>query len=434
MPHFSPSQLFKHLLHLCPPTQQLWIAYSGGLDSHVLLHALAQIRSQTYDLRAIHIHHGIHAQADNWATHCLQVCEDLDIPCDVIRVNIRVASRESLEAIARTARYDAIAQRIAQNEVVLTAQHADDQAETVLLQLLRGAGVAGLAAMPSVTSLNHGWLIRPLLNYTRTQLHHYALQTDLQWIEDSSNADIQFARNFLRHKIMPHLQQRWASVSHTLSRVARHQAEANELIQVLAEQDWQSGQGENADQLLLSVLSCMSKARQRNVLRFWLKKLGLPLPSTVQLEHILSDVLTAKADRQPLVRWRGGEVRRYRNALFAMPNLPKMPDNSQYFTWLLPAQLQLPLGELTVNQVQGRGLALPTGTQLQVRFRQGGEKFRWRGHQRIVKKLLQALPPWLRDFIPLIYFENNLIALPNIGISDDFVAQAGEMGWEIKWG
>lgn len=427
-------------LCIYPSTQCFWVAYSGGLDSHVLLHALAQLHInhltlREFELRAVHIHHGLQSQADNWAKHCQQVCEALKIPCQVIRVNVRIAPRESLEANARTARYEAITRLLAPNDVVLTAQHADDQAETLLLQLLRGAGIAGLASMPSVSSLGQGWLVRPLLAYTRADLLAYAQQANLHWIEDSSNTDTRFDRNFLRHEIMPRLQQRWLNVNQIFSRVARHQAEANELVQILAEEDLQTCKGHNPQQLFLPALFQLNSARQRNVLRFWIKKLGLPLPSTVQLQHILSDILTAKADRQPQVRWHGGEVRRYRNHLFAMPNLPPVPETKHRITWKLSQPLSLPLGELKTNERQGQGLALPMGTQLQVQFRQGSEKFRWRGHLRVVKKLLQAaqLPPWQRPFLPLIYYQSTLIAIPNIGIADGFVAQNGEKGWEIQW-
>ncbi|EDN68798.1 cell cycle protein MesJ [Beggiatoa sp. PS] len=406
----------RKILHAYPATQCFWVAYSGGLDSRVLLHALAQLRhNNTYfQLRAIHIHHGLHPKADQWATHCQQVCEALTIACEVIRVKVGTGPRESLEANARTARYDAIAQVIAPDDVVFTAQHADDQAETVLLQLLRGAGVAGLAAMPQVSRLAQGWLVRPLLGYTRTQLHDYALKAHIHWIEDSSNSDTRFARNFLRHEIMPLLQQRWPSVSHVLSRVAHHQAQANELVQTLAQQDLTICQGPTQEQLDLLALSHLSLVRQRNVLRFWLKQQGLPLPSTVQLAHILNDMLTAKADRQPVVHWPGAEVRRYRHHLFAMPNLPSVPKPSHFMTWKLAEPFALPLGKLQVDKIQGQGLALPVGTELQVRFRQGGETFHWHGHQRVVKKLLQTsqLPPWQRNFIPMIYLKNKLMLFP----------------------
>jgi tRNA(Ile)-lysidine synthase len=435
-----PSSISKTLIalikNLPASFESLWVAYSGGLDSHLLLHTLTQLREQTsptWQLRAVHIHHGLQKEADHWAQHCQHICQTLGIPCEIIRVKVRIASRESLEANARTARYQAIAQLLNSNDVVLTGQHADDQAETVLLQLLRGAGVPGLAAMPQISRLEPGWLIRPFLNYTRAELYDYAQKANLQWIEDASNADTRFDRNFIRHQIMPRLQQRWPSVNHILARVARHQAEADELIHTLAETDWRDCEQEG--QLRLPALSALNPARQRHVLRFWIKQSGLPLPSSVQLEEILNQFLTAKADRQPLVSWPGAEVRRYHHQLFAIKPLPPVPKASDTLTWQLPESLPLPWGELRATEVAGQGLALTAGTRLQVRFRQGGETFRWQGHQRAVKKLLQAaeLPPWQRAFIPLIYLENTLLALPQIGIADGFVARNGEKGWAIQW-
>ena len=414
------------ILHICPSTKRLWVAYSGGLDSHVLLHLLAQ---SDLNLRAIHINHGLNSDADYWAEHCQNVCKALDVPCDVIKVTVDVAARESLEAKARTVRYQAIIDAIAPDDVVLTAQHADDQAETLLLQLLRGSGVAGLAAMPEMSRLDKGWLVRPLLAYTRVELYDYAQAANLKWIEDSSNADTRFDRNFLRHEVIPRLQQRWASLSHIISRAASHQAEANELIQDLAELDLQQCQGHTSDQLCLDNLSELSSARQSNVLRFWIKKLALPSPTTKQLQQILSNLMTAKADGQPLVSWQGAEIRRYRQHLFAMPPLPS---STQNIKWLFPTPLpRLPLGNLKVTQ--GKGLALPNGTELEIRFRQGGEVIRLNKHQRVVKKLLQAagLPPWQRQFIPLIYLDNILIAIPDIGVADGFITE--ENGWDIKW-
>jgi tRNA(Ile)-lysidine synthase len=317
--------------------------------------------------------------------------------------------------------------------MVLTAQHADDQVETVLLQLLRGAGVAGLAAMPPLSRFGVGWLARPLLAYTRADLYEYAQQSGLHWIEDSSNTNTRFARNFLRQEIIPHLRQRWPSISQTFHRVAHHQAEAQELVEILAAQDLQACQGSHPDQLWLPTFSRFRPVQQRNLLRFWLKQLGLPVPATVHIQQIRNEMLTAKEDRNPLVSWRGGEVRRYRQHLFAMPNLPIVPISP--FRWPLPQPLPLPLGGLQAREVHGRGLALPAGTELQVQFRQSGEKLQWHGHQREVKKLLQAaqLPPWLREFMPLIYFQNSLVAIPGIGVCDKLTARAGECGWEISW-
>ena len=434
---FNITTYLVEILSTYLDTQQIWIAYSGGLDSQVLLHAVAQLRPQLpqQKLRAIHIHHGLHSQADYWAQHCQASCQALAIPCEIIHVQVRQAPRESLEANARTARYQAIAQLLAPKDIVLTAQHTDDQAETVLLQLFRGAGVAGLAAMPMVTRLALGWLIRPLLNYTRAQLYAYAQQAQLQWIEDSSNTDIRFDRNFLRHQIIPQLQQRWPSLSQTLNRSARHQAEAHELVQDLAQIDWETCRTNHLTQLNLEALATLRPARQRQVIRYWLNQCQLPIPSSAQLQQLLHNFLSAKTDRQPVISWRGLEIRRYRQLLFAMPPLPPQPAASYQLTWLLPQLLILPLGQLTAVPVLGQGLALPSGTVLQIRFRQGGEVFHWHGHQRVVKKLLQTLqlPPWQRYFIPLVYLNTTLVAIPYIGVQDELKAQTGQMGWEIQW-
>jgi len=451
------SQLLE-TLSTYPTTQRLWVAYSGGLDSQVLLYALVQLRNESHpvsktlgggnlvsDLRAIHIHHGLQKSADDWLTHCQNTCEQWEIPCEVLKIHVPILPRQSTEAQAREARYAAITQLLGAEDIVVTAHHADDQAETVLLQLLRGSGVAGLAAMPSLTRLGPGWLARPLLNYTRTQLLTYAQQSHLTWIEDPSNANTRFDRNFLRHDILPKLRQHWPSLSQTLSRVARHQAEANELLDTLAIQDLAQCQAQLAFRakfpdtfhlapLSLSQFSQLTLARQRNVLRRWLKQQALPIPTTAQVQRILTEMITAQPDRQPLVKWSGGEVRRYRQHLFAMPNLPHFSPALR-LSWRLPQPLSLPLGQLTATAQLGNGLVLPGGTELQVQFRQGGEKMQWHGHQHEVKKLLQTTqqPPWLRDFIPLIYFQNTLVAIPHLGIADPFRTSPSDIGWNLQW-
>jgi tRNA(Ile)-lysidine synthase len=199
--------------------------------------------------------------------------------------------------------------------------------------------------------------------------------------------------------------------------------------------DWETCRTNQLTQLNLCALSTLSLARQRNVIRYWLNQCQLPIPSSAQLQQILQNLLPAKIDRQPVVRWPGVEIRRYRQLLFAMSPLPSPPTNSSQLTWLLPQPLALPLGQLTAVRVPEQGLALPGETVLQVRFRQGGEKFYWHGHQRVVKKLLQTIPfpPWQRAFIPLIYFNNILVAIPQIGIRDDLRAPTGQAGWEIQW-
>lgn len=430
-PCFSPTYLLK-ILATYPPISTIWVAYSGGLDSQVLLHALAQLQPQRWRLQAVHVHHHLQPQADSWVHHCQRSCERLAIPCRILSITIPLIKGESIEAQARETRYTALARCLQPNDLLVTAHHADDQVETVLLQLLRGAGVAGLAAISPLVPFDKGWLGRPLLAFSRTQLFNYAQAENLQWSEDPSNLDRRFDRNFLRHEIIPKLHQRWPNVSQVFNRVAQHQAEAQTLLQTLADQDFQSASV--AQQLSISALKRLTVMRQRNLLRYWLKQRGLPMPSTQQLQRILEEVIPAGQDRQPLVRWQGGEVHRHKDQLFAIPNLPVQPKKQLY--WTLPEACPLPVGILTAAPVRGKGLAIASGTVLQIRFRRGGEYCIWRGHRRIVKKLLQSadIPAWQRPFIPFIYDkQEQLLAIPNIAICDQATVQTQAFGWDLRW-
>ncbi|ALG68689.1 tRNA lysidine(34) synthetase TilS [Beggiatoa leptomitoformis] len=411
-----------------------WVAYSGGLDSSVLLQALACLRTEfpQVTIRAIHIHHGLNPAATDWVQHCQSVCQTLAIECVVRYVNVQVPAGESLEACAREARYRAFTDILSTDEVLLTAQHADDQAETVLLQLLRGAGTTGLAAMPMQSHFAQGYLYRPLLDVTRATLEQWAKQQKLTWVNDSSNDDTRFTRNFLRHDIIPRLQQRWTSINQTLCRVAQHQAEADALLQELAIQDLQTCKRHEKNQLTIPSLIQLSPARQRNVLRYWLQQLDFSLPSTAQLAQITDKLLTAKTDAQPLIRWQGVEIRRYQAVLYALSPLPPVPTAYQAI-WQPPTTLSLPLGKLTATATLGQGIKQTAA--LTIRLRQGGESCYLRGLHREVKTLLQAehIPAWLRPFFPLIYVGETLAAIPMIAVCDGFQAQTGEKGWNIAW-
>ncbi len=411
-----------------PTTQNIWIAYSGGVDSHVLLHLAQQTLSTK--LHVIHIHHGLQVQADDWARHCSQICQQLQVDFHLIHVQININCGDSIEALAREARYQAIQNIIAENDLVLTAQHANDQVETILLQLFRGAGVAGLAAMPSLSRLGLGWLGRPFLTCSRQKILDYAKQHQLQWVEDVSNQNSRFERNFLRHEIIPKLSQRWSHITQTLQRVAQHQAEANQLLQELARQDLQTCTTLQQS-LKIEPLQNLSIARQRNVIRYWLKSKNFIMPSALHLQQILTECIQAKPDAQPLIKWKNVEIRRYQNTLFAMSTLPSIPQKGIVFKWHPDKILTLPIGKLTAILTKKSGLQ--TQGELKIKFRQGGEKLYLRGHLRSVKKLLQQsyIPPWLRPFIPLIYLDNQLVAIPRIGIDERFQAQ--DEGWMFEW-
>lgn len=425
--------LRAHLHHF--PAKNIWLAYSGGMDSHVLLVVMSALRFQLpISLQVIHIHHGLQPLAETWAIHCQTICAELQLRCEVVKVQVNTQIGESIEAQARLARYAALQARMNANDILLTAQHQDDQAETLLLQLFRGSGVAGLAAMPEIHRFGEGWLLRPFLRLSRQQLHEYAVEKNLQWIEDDSNQNRRFDRNFLRHDIIPQLQQRWTQLNAVLSRVARHQAEAQDLLIELGQHDLTTCFSKRfSNTISILELKKLSPARQRNLLRTWLKQCNVLMPSTQHLHEILA-MSDAAADRQPVVCWADVEIRRYQNCLFLVHKLPSLDNFSSIF-WNLAEPLPLPLGQLRAEKVLGRGIKILDSTQVKVQLRHGGEMGRWRGHRREIKKLLQQwlVPPWLRHYLPLIYVQDTLVALPNLMICDDFQVAQDEIGWLISW-
>lgn len=416
--------------------KRIWVAYSGGLDSHVLLHLCARLRTAyPGQLRALHVNHGLQAEADAWQNHCASVCAALDVPLSCQRINVAMRSGDSLEAVAREARYRAFQAELNDGDILLSAQHADDQAETLLLQLLRGSGPPGLAAMPAARRLGRGKLLRPLLAFSREELALYAQAHDLHWIDDPSNAEQRFERNFLRHALMPQLKQRWPGVLATLARAAAHQAQAAHLLSELAEIDWAACQSSDPRRLPIPCLQTLSAARRDNLLRYWLQLNDLPLPSARKLEQISRELIGAAADRQPCLQWPGGEVRRHRQDLFALAGLPP-PPGAQSLLWsCAEAPPALPLGRLCVQRAAGQGLSLPRTAELEIRFGAESERFYWRGHRRALKKCLQAanIPAWLRVYAPLLYYQQQLVAIPGVGVHDAFCAAPDEVGHTLRW-
>lgn len=428
----------KELPKLTREYATYYVAYSGGLDSTVLLHWLWQ---QNLPVHAIHINHQLQAQAVEWAEHCAQQCIAWQIPYTVQTVSAHKQSGESPEAAARAARYAAFAQLMSANSVLCTAHHQDDQAETLLLQLIRGAGVAGLAAMPGYTPFATGHLWRPLLEKTRAELEQYAQQQQLTWIEDPSNQATDYDRNYLRHHIFPLLRARWPSVSATLARSAKHCAEA---MQVLAEQaasDYQMVQVAETS-LAINRLMNLSRARQHQVVRYWLEQQNLPLPSTAQMAQLLRQ-LQSRQDAVPIVHWPGVRVQRYRDSLYATKWQSVKEDaialSQLCLTWDLSQPLELPhnLGTLVATSQQGAGLSKQRLAQapITIRFRHGTLRCQPQGraHSQTLKKLYQeyAIPPWQRNTLPLLFCGEELAAVIGHWICAPFAARADEIGWQI---
>ena len=426
-----------------PPDAHLKVAYSGGLDSHVLLHALAVLRANyRFSLSAIHIDHGLQPVSAEWGRHCAHVCTALDVPLAVERIRVDGIADEGLEAAARRARYAALAAALAPGDILLTAHHCDDQAETVLLQLLRGTGIAGLAAMPAQTDFGPGRIVRPLLGFSRTALQAYAREHRLAWIEDPSNQELHLRRSFLRTEVLPRLARHWPAHASLLARTARHAAEAMELLDEVADADLavcRHAVTHSPQALSVSALMAFSAPRQRNLLRYWLRQQGFLAPATSQLEEVLAQVRTAPRSQQARVCWPGTEVWRYRDSLVAMP-AQHSPDPDLDVIWDTHAPLNLPgIGRLHAVPVHGQGLSCArlNGKSLHIRLRAGGETLMLpgRGHHHVLKKLLQAegVPPWQRVRLPLFYADRELAAVADRWVCAPYLAGDGEEGLKIVW-
>jgi tRNA(Ile)-lysidine synthase len=361
-----------------------------------------------------------------------------------LRVDARAGDGESPEAAARHARYRAIAALMTPADCLLTAHHQDDQAETLLLQLLRGAGPHGLAAMPELAAFAGARHARPLLGFTREQLHEYARREGLRWIDDPSNLDRGFDRNFLRVAVMPLLRERWPAAARTLTRGAAHQAEAVRLLDALAAQDVRQcrdeGQAPAGDRALrISSLLALDEARQRNALRYWLKTSGYALPDAARLAQLQQTLLHAAPDREPEIHWNGVTVRRFRGRLYASPSRTTV-DAGMALSWDAARPLHLPDGTvLRAVPTRGAGVkaALCRAQGVVVRYRQGGEECRPAplAATRPLKKLLQeaAVPPWDRERLPLIYVGGRLAAVAGYWICAPCQASADEEGICFEW-
>lgn len=437
-------QLVARILAFAPDASGYWVAFSGGLDSQVLLHALMRGREGLpAPLRALHVNHNLQPDAPAWAEHCREVCVALDVECRLLSVQADARPGESPEAAARAARYRALTEAVGAVGVLLTAHHQDDQAETLLLQLLRGAGPKGLAAMPACTRMNGVLLLRPLLEVPRRALHAYALRHNLGWVDDPSNACADYDRNFLRHEILPRLRSRWPAAGDTLARAAQHQAEAARLLEQWAEADREqalssaTGETLSGPTLAVSALLRLDAPRRANLLRYWLRSQGATMPSTAVLAQIDRAVLGAAADAQPLVRWGKLRLRRYRDRLY-LDDVPEEGDPSRCLYWRPSVPLGLPGGTLHAERVTGAGVALRySAGPLQVRFRRGGESLRPAGRREhhTLKHLFQdaGVPPWERARVPLIYRADDLLAVAGYWVNDEFRALPDEPGMRFTW-
>jgi tRNA(Ile)-lysidine synthase len=394
--------------------QRLCIAYSGGIDSTALLALAAPLRrSHKLKVRALHIHHGLHADADQWSEGAARRCRSLRLSLTVRRVQVKRKRGDSPEAAARQARYAAFAEELAAGELLLLAQHQDDQLETVLLQLLRGSGPAGLAAMSALAPCGAGLLVRPLLGARRVQLEAMVRAQGWSWSEDPSNAATHFDRNYLRHRVLPALLERWPSAPATIARSAQLMAEAQQGIEAIA--DTLLAQALDGEALSVPALRRFTLWQRGQVIRRYLRLRGLALPDHRRLQEIVGPVLQARTDAQTCLRYGEVEIHRQGARLVARARLPALSSNWLEWRWRTEPTLAVTgAGELSLK-VQAHGpvslASLPE--VLTVRFREGGERLAMPYGHASLKHLLQEreLAPWLRSRVPLIYAGERLIAV-----------------------
>ena len=417
----TPNNVHACLLEAVTPhvDHPLWIAFSGGLDSTVLCHALSVLRIQhKLDMTLLHVNHQLNPDADHWAQHCQNMASQWGLPLECITLDSKPHGA-SIENWARQQRRHIFADKLAQGGVVITAHHQDDQAETLLFRLLRGTGPDGLAAMRVNSPLANGQILRPFLSFSRQTLAAYAQTHQLQWIEDPSNQDTVFTRNYLRHKVMPVLQQQWPKAEQAISRCADLCAEQRDVLESYLAQDLNDiQQGTRQDQLPLTPWQTLPEAKQRMVLRYWLyQQTGFYLTQQ-QVHQIICDVIQAQVDAKPVYQLGQIQCRRYQNTLYLVPPLTTIdPCWSQ--SWHGEDPLEVPgwSKPLTKTMLANQGVDCDAvdWQHVIVRFRQLGERVHLQGRTQTyaLKKILQDhnIPPWLRDRVPLVFEGDVLLSV-----------------------
>ncbi|WP_242104400.1 tRNA lysidine(34) synthetase TilS [Lysobacter sp. M2-1] len=420
-------------LDIAAPEAPVLVGFSGGLDSTVLLHLLAasaQVRAT--GLRAVHVHHGLHREADAWAAHVREVCTTFDVPLSVIGVEVRRDSGHGLEGAARVARLAAFARELQPGEVLALAHHRDDQAETFLLRALRASGPDGLAAMRPWRPFAQGWLWRPLLDIPRAALSDHAHAHGLHWIEDDSNADTSLDRNFLRQRVLPALRERWPQADAAFARVASLQAASVELLEAEDARALATARTADPHALQLAPLLALPPARRARVLRRWIAILELPPLPGEGIARIESELLPAAADTEAEFAWAGAVIHRWRDLLYADHEREALPADWSV-TWSMDAPLVLPTGDRLELDV-----ACTFDTDVHLHARVGGERIVLPGrtHSHALKHVLQELgvPPWERKRLPLLSdAAGNLLAAGDLLYSAAFDSWLRERGARLVW-
>ncbi|WP_192889222.1 tRNA lysidine(34) synthetase TilS [Vibrio bathopelagicus] len=437
-------ETFTSVLHQSAlKPSRLIVAFSGGVDSRVLLELAAQY-AQIHGIEccSVHVHHGLSNNADHWANQCQAWCEALSVPLAVERVSLDINSGESVEKLARDARYQAFQQHIRQGDVLVTGQHIDDQLETFLLALKRGSGPKGLSSMAQVMPFGEAFIVRPMLSVTRAGIEEFACNMGLTWVEDESNQDLRFDRNFIRHQVTPTLTDRWPSFRESVSRSAQLCAEQELLLDELLESHFQQALGDSQS-LSIEALFEHSDLLRARLIRMWLSHCKQSMPSQKQLKLIWDEVACAQADANPKLVLNDAEVRRFNHQLYLVRETKDLSDWQSHLS--MGESLTLPdgLGKLHLNSalsdsvsnkrdVQNFSLS-NTSEALRVIFNPEGLSAHpvGRGHSRKLKKLFQEyqVPSWLRRRTPILMDGDRVIAVLGLFVDKNYEGQDCEALW-----
>lgn len=435
------TDLVKSIEQLIAPINDLStviVAYSGGVDSHVLLHACSHlaVSFESIQFKAIYIDHGLHKDSTKWSDHCRQISADLAIEFTSIKVDASNTSGEGPEQAARLVRYQALKSVMNDASLLMTAQHQDDQAETLMLQLLRGSGIKGLAAMPSLARFGAGQIARPFLNHSKQSILDYAKKNDLDWIEDPSNSDTTLNRNYLRQQVIPLIKQRWPAFAKTTSRTALHCAETDSVLS-----DCLSiyVPGLNVETFDCHSIKALTGATQRLVLREWLMQNELQLPSQKVLEQIQA-MLSSRSTKAACVEWGKHQIRCFAGKLYVCNQSQDLPGFTPIKWQGSHVNLVDNLGSLQITKTQSVGInqaKWDAASNISVRSRVDGERIKLanRKGSKKLKQLYQEAKvlPWLRDNVPLIYIDDKLAAVADLWLAEEFSTALGEAAYQVEW-
>ncbi|AOY88134.1 tRNA lysidine(34) synthetase TilS [Marinobacter salinus] len=442
-PGAKPGSGFAWPDTLCEPVRslpshsRLWVALSGGLDSVLLLHLAAFCHRSRVPLGAIHVNHQLQPNAGEAEAFCREQCGVLGIPFVARRVIVNTGGNDSgaggVEEAARKARYAVFEQILEPGDLLLMAHHGDDQAETVLFRLLRGSGVAGLAGMPRSRKLGAGHLARPLLDLARDDIVRWAREAGLSWVEDPSNVDQVYDRNYLRHAILPRLKARWPGLARRVRHSASACADSEFLNGRLAEIQW-AGCSDGEGRVLVAGVKALTLSEQRNMLRWWIRKRGFHPPQLSDWRQVMHDLLEAGEDREPELLGEGFSLRRFQGRLYLVPD---PVDVARRVATIAPGE-KLKWGEWTLGLEPGTNPE-QTIPPIRVSTRQGGERLRFspRESSKSLKNWLQekAVPPWERARLPLVFAGSEgvgeLIAVGDLWCSEQYSGSAPAAGWRL---